>query len=113
MSFSGALCFFISVKIVRVWLEYFASLIIIIRHCSSDYYPFRSLQNFLDGIRFASSEDVQNHFEHFFAEKTQECFTKGIVKLRERRQKRLSSKMAHILLIKIVFSENKMYFNFV
>ncbi|GFX16067.1 histone-lysine N-methyltransferase SETMAR [Trichonephila clavipes] len=36
----------------------------------SDYYLFRSLQNFLDGKTFTSNEEVKNHLDQFFAAKT-------------------------------------------
>ena len=38
---------------------------------TSDYYLFRSLQNFLDGKTFTSNEEVKNHLNQFFASKEQ------------------------------------------
>jgi [histone H3]-lysine36 N-dimethyltransferase SETMAR len=37
----------------------------------SDYYLFRSLQNFLDGKTFTSNEEVKHHLDQFFASKEQ------------------------------------------
>ena len=37
----------------------------------SDYYLFRSLQNFFNGRTFISNQDVKNHLNKFFASKDQ------------------------------------------
>ncbi|GFX45459.1 histone-lysine N-methyltransferase SETMAR [Trichonephila clavipes] len=53
----------------------------------SDYYLFRSLQNFLDGKTFTSNEEVKNHLDQFFASKDQKFYERGIMLLPERWQK--------------------------
>ena len=53
----------------------------------SDYYLFRSLQNFLDGKTFTSNEEVKNHLNQFFASKEQKFYERGIMLLPERWQK--------------------------
>ncbi|GFU08683.1 histone-lysine N-methyltransferase SETMAR [Trichonephila clavipes] len=53
----------------------------------SDYYLFRSLQNFLDGKTFTSNEEVKNHLNQFFASKDQKFYERGIMLLPERWQK--------------------------
>ncbi|GFX91780.1 histone-lysine N-methyltransferase SETMAR [Trichonephila clavipes] len=45
----------------------------------SDYYLFRSLQNFLDGKTFTSNEEIKNHLEQFFANKDQKFYELGIM----------------------------------
>ncbi|XP_014487330.1 PREDICTED: histone-lysine N-methyltransferase SETMAR-like [Dinoponera quadriceps] len=50
----------------------------------SDYYLFRSLQNSLNGIRFVSLEHLKNYLASFFAEKTQDFYERGIMRLPER-----------------------------
>ncbi|GFV10856.1 histone-lysine N-methyltransferase SETMAR [Trichonephila clavipes] len=50
----------------------------------SDYYLFRSLQNFLDGKTFTSNEEVKNHLDQFFASKDQKFYERGIMLLQER-----------------------------
>ncbi|XP_035723709.1 histone-lysine N-methyltransferase SETMAR-like [Vespa mandarinia] len=47
----------------------------------SDYYLFRSLQNFLDGKTFTSNEEVKNHLDQFFASKDQKFCERGIMLL--------------------------------
>ncbi|GFV61026.1 histone-lysine N-methyltransferase SETMAR [Trichonephila clavipes] len=55
----------------------------------SDYYLFRSLQNFLDGKTFPSNEEVRNHLDQFFARKDQKFYERGIMLLPERWQNEL------------------------
>ncbi|GFV67472.1 histone-lysine N-methyltransferase SETMAR [Trichonephila clavipes] len=50
----------------------------------SDYYLFRSFQNFLDGKTFTSNEEVKNHLNQFFANKDQKFHERGIMLLPER-----------------------------
>ncbi|GFV37659.1 histone-lysine N-methyltransferase SETMAR [Trichonephila clavipes] len=45
----------------------------------SDYYLFRSLQNFLDGKTFTSNEEVKNHLDQSFASKDQTFYERGIM----------------------------------
>ncbi|KOC60026.1 Histone-lysine N-methyltransferase SETMAR [Habropoda laboriosa] len=63
----------------------------------SDYYLFRSLQNFLDGKTFTSNEDVKNHLNQFFASKDQNFYERGIMLLPERWQKVLDQNGQYII----------------
>ena len=53
----------------------------------SDYYLFRSLQNFLNSRTFTSNQDVKNQLNLFFASKDQKLFEREINLLPERWQK--------------------------
>ncbi|GFU34488.1 mariner Mos1 transposase [Trichonephila clavipes] len=57
----------------------------------SDYYLFRSLQNFLDGKTFTSNEEVKNPLDQFFACKDQKLYERGVMLLPERWQKVLDT----------------------
>jgi len=50
----------------------------------SDYHLFRSLQNSLNGLNFASLELLRNYLDSFFAEKNQDFYERGIMELPER-----------------------------
>ncbi|XP_025264307.1 histone-lysine N-methyltransferase SETMAR-like [Camponotus floridanus] len=64
----------------------------------SDYYLFRSLQNFLDGKKtFTSNEEVKNHLDQFFASKEQKFYERGIILLPERWQKVLDQNGQYII----------------
>ncbi|GFY02127.1 histone-lysine N-methyltransferase SETMAR [Trichonephila clavipes] len=63
----------------------------------SDYYLFRSLQNFLDGKTFTSNEKVENHLDQFFASKDQKFYERGIMLLLERWQKLLDQNGQYII----------------
>ncbi|GFY11891.1 histone-lysine N-methyltransferase SETMAR [Trichonephila clavipes] len=63
----------------------------------SDYYLFRSLQNFLDGKTFTSNEEVKNHLNQFFASKDQKFYERGIMLLPERWQKVLDQNGQYII----------------
>ena len=63
----------------------------------SDYYLFRSLQNFLDGKTFTSNEEVKNHLNQFFASKEQKFYERGIMLLPERWQKILDQNAQYII----------------
>ncbi|GFU91047.1 histone-lysine N-methyltransferase SETMAR [Trichonephila clavipes] len=63
----------------------------------SDYYFFRSLQNFLDGKTFTSNEEVKNHLDQFFANKDQKFYDRGIMLLPERWQKVLDQNGQYII----------------
>lgn len=52
----------------------------------TDYYLFRSLQNFLNGKNFKNEEDVKSDLTKFFNNKNQDFFEKGIMMLPERWQ---------------------------
>ncbi|XP_014479919.1 PREDICTED: histone-lysine N-methyltransferase SETMAR-like [Dinoponera quadriceps] len=62
----------------------------------SNYYLFRSLQNFLNDKAFASLEDCKEHLQQFFAEKTPEYYAQGIMQLPIRWQKVIENKGCHI-----------------
>jgi len=53
----------------------------------SDYYLFRSLQNYLNDKTFNDDEAVKSHLNQFFADKNQKFYERGIMKLPERWQK--------------------------
>ncbi|CAK1598237.1 unnamed protein product [Parnassius mnemosyne] len=63
----------------------------------SDYYLFRSLQNFLDGKIFTSNEEVKNLLDQFFASKHQKFYERGIMLLPERWQKVLDQNGQYII----------------
>ena len=63
----------------------------------SDYYLFRSLQNFLDGKTFTSNEEVKNLLDQFFASKDQKFYERGIMLLPERWQKVLDQNGQYII----------------
>ncbi|GFX61068.1 histone-lysine N-methyltransferase SETMAR [Trichonephila clavipes] len=63
----------------------------------SDYYLFRSLQNFLDGKTFTSNEEVKNHLDQFFASKDQKFYERGIMLLPDRWQKVLDQNGQYII----------------
>ncbi|GFV49897.1 histone-lysine N-methyltransferase SETMAR [Trichonephila clavipes] len=63
----------------------------------SDYYLFRSLQNFLDGKTFTSNEEVKNHLDQFSASKDQKFYERGIMLLPERWQKVLDQNGQYII----------------
>ena len=52
----------------------------------SNYYLFRSLQNYLNGKIFDSNEAVKNELIQFFACKNQTFYESGIMKLTKRCQ---------------------------
>ena len=53
----------------------------------SDFYLFRSLQNFLDGKIFNGTEDIKINLIQYFAQKEQKFFEKGIFNLPKRWEK--------------------------
>ncbi|GFX79710.1 mariner Mos1 transposase [Trichonephila clavipes] len=63
----------------------------------SDYYLFRSLQNFLDGETFTSNEEVKNHLDQLFASNDQNIYERGIMLLPERWQKVLEQNGQYIV----------------
>lgn len=63
----------------------------------SDYYLFRSLQNYLDGRTFASNQDVKNHLDHFFASKDQKFYERGINLLPQKWQKVLDKNGEYVI----------------
>jgi len=50
----------------------------------SDYHLFRSLQNSLNGLNFASLELLRNYLDSFFAKSNQDFYERGIMELPER-----------------------------
>ena len=53
----------------------------------SNYHLLRSLQNFLNGKKFSSNDDLKSHLAAYFAVKDQKFYQYGITKLPERLQK--------------------------
>jgi [histone H3]-lysine36 N-dimethyltransferase SETMAR len=64
----------------------------------SDYYLFRSLQNFLNGKNFNNDDDVKTHLVQFFADKEQKFYELGIMKLTKRWQKVIEQNGQYIIL---------------
>lgn len=63
----------------------------------SDYYLFRSLQNDLNGMTFASEELLKNYLNEFFAQKSQNFYERGIMQLPERWQKVIDQNGQYII----------------
>ena len=63
----------------------------------SDYYLFRSLQNFLNGKTFNYDEAVKSHLVQFFADKDQKFYKHGIMKLPERWQTAIEQNGKYII----------------
>ena len=63
----------------------------------SDYYLFRSLQNSLNGKTFNDDEAVKSHLIQFFADKDQNFYERGIMKLPERWQKVIEQNGKYII----------------
>jgi len=78
----------------------------------SDYYLFRSLQNFLEGKTFPSNEKVKNHLDQFFASKEQKFYERGIMLLPEKWQKVLDQNGQYIIQ-KNLFTIRKSSFIFI
>ncbi|GFV28681.1 histone-lysine N-methyltransferase SETMAR [Trichonephila clavipes] len=74
----------------------------------SDYYLFRSLQNFFK--TFTSNEEVKNHLDQFFASKDQTFYERGIMLLPERWQKGVGPERPIYNLIKYLFIIRKLSF---
>ena len=62
----------------------------------SDYYLFRSLQNFLNDKTFNDDETVKSHLVQFFAYKDQKFYQRGNIKLPERWRKVIEQKEKYI-----------------
>jgi len=76
----------------------------------SDYHLFRSLQNFLNGVKFTSKEACENHLSQFFVQKSQKFY---------RRDYGFTSKMAedgrtkrHIFGLILYLKYEKNFFHF-
>ena len=52
----------------------------------SDYHLFKSLQNFLNGVKLASKEACENHLNQFFDQKPQKFYRDGIMVLPQKWQ---------------------------
>lgn len=63
----------------------------------SDYHLFRSLQNSLNNKSFSSLDVLKNHLEDFFAEKSQDFYKRGIMKLVDRWQKVIEQNGTYIV----------------
>ena len=64
---------------------------------ASDYYLFRCLQNSLNGKTFNDDEAVKSHLVQFFADKDQNFYERGIMKLPERWQKIIEQNGKYII----------------
>lgn len=63
----------------------------------SDYYLFRSLQNFLDGKKLANKTAAANTVAEFFASKPQKFYTDGIMKLSVKWQRVIDNNGQYVL----------------
>lgn len=63
----------------------------------SDYYLFRSLQNSLNGMTFASLDLLKNYLNEFFDQKSQSFYERGIMQLPERWQKVIDQNGQYII----------------
>ena len=63
----------------------------------SNYYLFRSLQNFLNGKSFNDDKALKSHLVQFFADKDQKFYERGIIKLPERWQKVIEQSGKYII----------------
>ena len=62
----------------------------------SDYFLFRSLQNFLNGKNFNNGNDIKSYLIQFFANKNQKFYERGIMMLPEKWQKVIDQNEQHI-----------------
>ncbi|CAK9811656.1 Histone-lysine N-methyltransferase SETMAR [Anthophora quadrimaculata] len=62
----------------------------------SDYHLFRALQNFLSDKKLASREDCENRLLQFFANKDQDFYERGIMKLRLKWQQIIEQNGAYL-----------------
>lgn len=63
----------------------------------SDYHLFRSLQNALNGMEFASLDLLKNYLDEFFGQKSQNFYERGIMQLPERWQKVIDQNGQYII----------------
>lgn len=63
----------------------------------SDYHLFRSMQNFLDGKKYADKTAAENGVSEFFESKPQKFYTDGIMKLTEKWQKVIDNNGQYVL----------------
>ena len=63
----------------------------------SNYYLFRSLQNFLNGKSFNDDKALKSHLVQFFADKDQKFYERGIIELPERWQKVIEQSGKYII----------------
>ena len=63
----------------------------------SDYFLFGCLQNSLNGKTFNDDQAVKSHLVQFFADKDQEFYERGIMKLPERWQKVIKQNGKYII----------------
>jgi len=63
----------------------------------SDYYLFRSLQNFISSKTFTSNEEVKNDLDQFFASKELKFYERGIMLLPERWQNVLDQNGQYVI----------------
>lgn len=63
----------------------------------SDFHLFRSLQNSLNGVKLESKEDCANHLDQFFAQKSQNFYSDGIMVLPKKWQKVIDQNGTYII----------------
>ena len=63
----------------------------------SDYHLFRSLKNFLDGVKLNSKEDTENHLSQFFSEKSEKFYSDGILVLPKKWQNIVDQDGAYVV----------------
>jgi len=63
----------------------------------SDYHLFRALQNNLNNKNFSSPDVLKNHLDDFFAQKSQDFYERGIMKLVKRWQKVIEQNGKHLV----------------
>ncbi|KAG5331577.1 SETMR methyltransferase, partial [Acromyrmex charruanus] len=63
----------------------------------SDYHLFRSLQNFLNGVKLTSKEACENHLKQFFDQKPQKFYRDGIMALPQKWQNIIENNGAYLV----------------
>jgi len=60
-------------------------------------YLFRSLQNFLNGVKLASKKACENHLKQFFDQKPQKFYRDGIMVLPQKWQNIIENNGAYLV----------------
>ena len=63
----------------------------------ADYQLFRSLKNYLNGVKLTSKEACENHLVQFFPQKFQKFYSDGIMILPEKWQKVIDQNGKYII----------------
>ena len=80
---------------IKAWLE--SDVTSTIDLTPSDYYLFRSLQNYLNGKTFNDDEAVKSHLVQFFPYKDKKFYERWIMTLPERWQKVIEQNGKYII----------------